>query len=223
MFYIRTADRLQRTAAWLESLDGGLDYLRVGDRGGLASASAPSWTRRWPGTSRATRTSGRPSGRPGEAAPVRVLRQRARHPRPEHRLRPRARPAAPGRPARCPVVAPCDDRDPVTWTPVCGYDDLQPERGVAALVGGEQVALFRTFDGSLYALGNQDPFSRGVRAVPRHRRHPGRHPTVASPLHKQVSTCAPAVPGRRARRVPVFPVRVRDGSSRWRWPTGMRA
>ncbi|GAA0374160.1 nitrite reductase large subunit NirB [Microbispora corallina] len=29
MFYIRTADRLQRTAAWLESLDGGLDYLRA--------------------------------------------------------------------------------------------------------------------------------------------------------------------------------------------------
>ena len=28
MFYIRTADRLQRTATWLESLDGGLDHLR---------------------------------------------------------------------------------------------------------------------------------------------------------------------------------------------------
>ncbi|MCT9932699.1 nitrite reductase large subunit NirB [Planotetraspora sp. A-T 1434] len=28
MFYIRTADRLQRTAAWLESLDGGLGYVR---------------------------------------------------------------------------------------------------------------------------------------------------------------------------------------------------
>ncbi|WP_250214560.1 nitrite reductase large subunit NirB [Acrocarpospora catenulata] len=28
MFYIRTADRLQRTSAWLESLDGGLDHLR---------------------------------------------------------------------------------------------------------------------------------------------------------------------------------------------------
>jgi nitrite reductase (NADH) large subunit len=28
MFYVRTADRLQRTAAWVESLDGGLDYLR---------------------------------------------------------------------------------------------------------------------------------------------------------------------------------------------------
>lgn len=28
MFYIRTADRLQRTAPWLESLDGGLNHLR---------------------------------------------------------------------------------------------------------------------------------------------------------------------------------------------------
>ena len=29
MFYIRTADRLQRTAPWLESLDGGLDHLKA--------------------------------------------------------------------------------------------------------------------------------------------------------------------------------------------------
>jgi nitrite reductase (NADH) large subunit len=28
MFYIRTADRLQRTAAWLDALEGGLDHLR---------------------------------------------------------------------------------------------------------------------------------------------------------------------------------------------------
>ncbi|HEV2781278.1 MAG TPA: nitrite reductase large subunit NirB [Actinophytocola sp.] len=28
MFYIRTADRLQRTAGWLEAMDGGLDHLR---------------------------------------------------------------------------------------------------------------------------------------------------------------------------------------------------
>jgi nitrite reductase (NADH) large subunit len=28
MFYIRTADRLQRTAPWIESLEGGLDHLR---------------------------------------------------------------------------------------------------------------------------------------------------------------------------------------------------
>ena len=28
MFYIRTADRLQRTATWFNSLEGGIDYLR---------------------------------------------------------------------------------------------------------------------------------------------------------------------------------------------------
>jgi nitrite reductase (NADH) large subunit len=40
MFYIRTADRLQRTAGWLESLDGGLGYLRsviVDDSLGIAA------------------------------------------------------------------------------------------------------------------------------------------------------------------------------------------
>lgn len=29
MYYIRTADRLQRTAAWVEAMDGGLDHLRA--------------------------------------------------------------------------------------------------------------------------------------------------------------------------------------------------
>jgi nitrite reductase (NADH) large subunit len=28
MFYVRTADRLQRTSTWLENLEGGIDYLR---------------------------------------------------------------------------------------------------------------------------------------------------------------------------------------------------
>ena len=28
MFYIKTADRLQRTATWMNNLEGGLDYLR---------------------------------------------------------------------------------------------------------------------------------------------------------------------------------------------------
>ena len=39
MFYVYTADRLQRTSVWMESLDGGLEYLRqvvIEDRLGLA-------------------------------------------------------------------------------------------------------------------------------------------------------------------------------------------
>ena len=71
------------------------------------------------------------------------------------------------------------------WVRICGYDELEPERGVAALVTGEQVALFRTFDGMLYAIGNQDPFSgafvmsRGIVGSA------GAAPTVASPVFKQ--------------------------------------
>jgi len=40
MFYIRTADRLQRTASWIEAMEGGLDHLRaviVDDSSGLAA------------------------------------------------------------------------------------------------------------------------------------------------------------------------------------------
>ena len=29
MFYIRTADRLQRTSTWMDNLEGGLDYLKA--------------------------------------------------------------------------------------------------------------------------------------------------------------------------------------------------
>ena len=40
MFYVRTADRLQRTASWIENLDGGIEYLRdviVSDRLGICA------------------------------------------------------------------------------------------------------------------------------------------------------------------------------------------
>jgi nitrite reductase (NADH) large subunit len=40
MFYVRTADRLQRTSKWLQALDGGLDYLRsviIDDSLGIAA------------------------------------------------------------------------------------------------------------------------------------------------------------------------------------------
>lgn len=73
-----------------------------------------------------------------------------------------------------------------TWADVCSYADLIPERGVCALVGGEQVAIFRTYEGELYALSNQDPFShayvlsRGLLGTRR------GIPTVASPMYKQV-------------------------------------
>ena len=98
------------------------------------------------------------------------------------------------------------------WMAVCRYRDLQPERGVAALVGRVQVALFRTFDGTLHAIGNQDPFtgafvlSRGIVGSR------GEIPTVASPLHKQVFDLRTgACLDDEAVAVPVYDVRIRDG------------
>jgi assimilatory nitrate reductase catalytic subunit len=41
---------------------------------------------------------------------------------------------------------------------VCRLDDIIPDTGVCALVGGDQVAIFRVED-SVYAVGNRDPFS----------------------------------------------------------------
>ncbi|MFI7436466.1 nitrite reductase small subunit NirD [Micromonospora haikouensis] len=97
------------------------------------------------------------------------------------------------------------------WTPVCPLEKLEPERGVAALVDGAQVALFRAGD-ELFALDNLDPvggayvLSRGIVGSR------GGTPTVASPLHKQVydlrtGACLD-LPGVA---VPRHDVRCRDG------------
>jgi NAD(P)H-dependent nitrite reductase small subunit len=72
------------------------------------------------------------------------------------------------------------------WTAVCAYGDLIPGRGVAALIEGEQVAIFRDREGELYALANRDPFSGAYvmsRGIVGRR---GTVPTVASPMYKQV-------------------------------------
>jgi nitrite reductase (NADH) small subunit len=100
----------------------------------------------------------------------------------------------------------------MTWTPVCRRDQLEPERGVAVLVGGEQVALFLTHDGTLHAIANQDPFtgafvmSRGIVGTR------DDTPTVASPLHKQVFDLRTgACLDDPSACVPVYGVRQRDG------------
>ena len=47
----------------------------------------------------------------------------------------------------------------VSLTPVCAVDVIPLEGGVAALVDGSAVAVFRSFDGEVFALSNVDPFS----------------------------------------------------------------
>ena len=76
-----------------------------------------------------------------------------------------------------------------TYETVCRLDDIEVERGVAALVRGEAIAIFRTHDGNVYATSNYDPCSRAsvmARGIVGTRgTEAGDVPVVASPMHKQ--------------------------------------
>jgi len=98
------------------------------------------------------------------------------------------------------------------WTAVCPYSRLEPERGMAALLHGVQVALFRLIDGEMYAIDNRDPIggayvmSRGIVGTR------GGVPVIASPLFKQAYDLRTGecldVPGVV---VPTYAVRCHDG------------
>ena len=114
-----------------------------------------------------------------------------------------------------------------TGVRVCALSDLEVERGRAALVAGEQAALFLLPDGSVHAVDNLDPYSgahvisRGIVGTR------GEAPTVASPLHKQVfdlrtGACV-ETQGKPDASLRVWPVRVVDGDVILELPDGSRS
>lgn len=72
------------------------------------------------------------------------------------------------------------------WTPVCPLDDIVPDTGVCALVGGRQIAIVRVGAGErLFAIDNFDPFSNAFvisRGIVGDR---NGVPKIASPIYKQ--------------------------------------
>ena len=95
---------------------------------------------------------------------------------------------------------------------VCRLDDLEVERGVTALLRGQAVAIFRTYDDQVHALGNYDPFARAsvlARGIVGTR---GDVPFVASPMHKQAFDLRTGVClDDETVSVPTYEVRVEDG------------
>jgi nitrite reductase (NADH) small subunit len=74
----------------------------------------------------------------------------------------------------------------MSWTSVCPVDALPVDRGAAALIDDDQVAIFRLAGGELFAVGHRDPFSGAnvmARGLVGTR---GEVATVASPVYKQV-------------------------------------
>ena len=112
------------------------------------------------------------------------------------------RPCAGSRPGAAVDRTVVEIHDGERWVPVCGLDDLLPGRGVAVLLGTDQVALFRDRDRDgraecearedcedreavLYALDNRDPFS-GAQVLSRGLLGSrGRTQVLISPMLKQ--------------------------------------
>ena len=109
------------------------------------------------------------------------------------------------------------------WVRVCAVSDLELERGRAALLGGEQVALFLVHGGGIHAVQQRDPYSgayvmaRGIVGT-----RDGA-PTVASPMFKQVFDLRTGVcletQGKDAKTLEVWPVAVDEAGDvfiRWK-------
>ena len=100
------------------------------------------------------------------------------------------------------------------WHRVCRLSDLVPERGAAALVDGEQLALFRIGEREVLAVQQLDPYSGAhvmSRGIVGSR---AGAVTVASPMYKQVfdlrtGTCLDAL-GKEPHDLRTWPVRVED-------------
>jgi nitrite reductase (NADH) large subunit len=134
---VRTADRLERTATWLNKLEGGVDYVRrvvVDDALGICAELEAEMERHveayeceWKAT----------IDDPARASRFRTFLNDG------------------------PDNTSTDEvAEPGQWVDVCALDALVPGRGECVLVGEDQVALFRLPDETLYALSNYDPFSR---------------------------------------------------------------
>lgn len=107
------------------------------------------------------------------------------------------------------ILRPATSR--AVWVAVCRLQDLEECWGEAALVNGEQIALFRLPGDRVHAVSNIDPRTRAAVIARGIVGSQGATPTIASPLHKEVydlatGECVSGVGGLRA-----YPVRCLDG------------
>ena len=179
MFYIRTADRLQRTSVWMDNLEGGLAYLRdvvIGDSLGIGGELesemrqvVESWQCEW---------------RTTLASPDRLqlFRAAVNDARPDETLRWRETRGQIQPAGAPPAAAPALPAEP--WSDICALEAIPPQAGIGARLGTQRIALFRFAD-RVYALEDREPesdasvMSRGLLG------DAAGEPIVISPLYKQ--------------------------------------
>ena len=185
MFYIRTADKLQRTSVWRENLEGGLDYLKdviIRDSLGICSELEQQMqlvVDRYHCEWRDALT---------DSEKLKRFRTFVNDSRPDPNIR-----TLPERDQ----VKPADNQPektlssgPTAWTELCKESDLVEKSGVVAWHDGNQIALFYLpetdiTEARVYAIDNHDPFSnanvigRGIMGDLKGEK------VIASPLYKQ--------------------------------------
>ena len=100
------------------------------------------------------------------------------------------------------------------WVKICQQEELVAQAGVAAMLNGEQVAIFynKETDAQVYAIGNWDPIgkanvlSRGIMG------ELGGRVVVASPLYKQHFCLTTGECLEDEVSVPTWQAKIADGS-----------
>lgn len=178
MFYIRTADRQQRTSVWMDNLEGGLDYLReviLEDSLGIGAELEQEMARvidayqcEWQTTLNDPQQLAQFKTFINSDAPDEAVQREALRGQPQRISPPLiSEPAISGKP----------------WQVICRPDEIPEQAGIGARLGERQIALFR-FGQTVYALDNLEPgseanvLSRGLLG------DAGGEPIVISPLYK---------------------------------------
>ncbi len=179
MFYVRTADRLQRTSVWMDNMEGGLDYLRsviIEDALGIGNMLEQEmqlvvdrYQCEWQSTLQD------PSRRALFNATVNS--EQADETLNYVRVRDQRQPAAMD-------IIPVTTLPAEPWSAICDLASIPEAAGMGTRLGGQRVALFR-FGEAIYALEDIEPgtqasvLSRGILG------DVAGEPVVISPLYKQ--------------------------------------
>jgi nitrite reductase (NADH) large subunit len=216
MYYIHTAHPLERTARWLERMEGGLDYLKsviIDDRLGICAqlerdmqSLVDSYECEWAAVVRdpKRRSAFRHFANSNAADPtLRFVRERGQKRPADWPAGPPA-PPSPGKPDALPGQH---------WQRVAAVADVPADTGVTVQHGDLQIALFHFASrGAWYACQAMCPhrgdmvLGRGLLGTQ------GDEPKVACPLHKKTfSLTTGAGLSDPQFRITTFPVTVRDG------------
>lgn len=179
MFYIRTADRLQRTSTWMDNLEGGIDYLRdviLNDSLGIGPSLdeemahiIASYQCEWQTTLNS----------PDRLA---LFRSFVNSDTPDELIQHRGL-----RHQNQPVESPNEmagQLPDTPWQAICQVSDIPHDAGIGARLGEHQIALFR-FGDQIFALDNREPESRANVLSRGLLGDSDGEPVVISPLYKK--------------------------------------